>query len=127
LDIEYEYDSGYLSPKLDHMDILVDVNKGGQVLRNLVSNALKFTKPGGKVTVTSTLVYVESEDPQYAEDVKMIPMLRVSVQDNGVGLSLENQSHLFKEIIQFNADKLQNGNGSGLGLWSKLNLIEVNF
>jgi signal transduction histidine kinase len=109
------------------MDILVDVNKGGQVLRNLVSNALKFTKPGGKVTVTSTLVYVESEDPQYAEDVKMIPMLRVSVQDNGVGLSLENQSHLFKEIIQFNADKLQNGNGSGLGLWSKLNLIEVNF
>jgi signal transduction histidine kinase len=118
---------GYLSPDLDHMEISVDVNKGGQVLRNLVSNALKFTKPGGRVTVTSTLVSVESKDPDCAEDVKMLPMLRVSVQDNGVGLSLENQSHLFNEIIQFDADKLQNGNGSGLGLWSKLNMISLPF
>ena len=38
----------------------------------------------------------------------------------------ENQKRLFKEVIQFSPDVLQNGNGSGFGLWSKyLSYIEV--
>ena len=31
----------------------------------------------------------------------------------------ENQRRLFKEVIQFSPDMLQNGNGSGFGLWSE--------
>jgi hypothetical protein len=37
----------------------------------------------------------------------------------------ENQGKLFKEAIQFDAQKLQNGGGSGLGLWSKFYDIHV--
>ena len=42
---------------------------------------------------------------------------RVEVVDKGVGISPENQQKLFKNIVQFDALKLQNGGGSGLGLY----------
>ena len=48
-----------------------------------------------------------------------VSMVRISVTDSGAGISKENQDRLFKEIVQFNAGKLQNGQGSGIGLWSK--------
>jgi len=41
----------------------------------------------------------------------------VEVVDKGVGISPENQQKLFKNIVQFDALKLQNGGGSGLGLY----------
>ncbi|CAE7796144.1 tcsA [Symbiodinium microadriaticum] len=41
----------------------------------------------------------------------------VSVTDTGVGLSAEHQRHLFQEGRQFNANRLQGGEGSGLGLY----------
>ncbi len=70
-----------------------------------------------------------------------VSMVRISVTDSGAGISKvrtvincmiswfsyfppslflqENQEKLFKSIVQFNANKLQNGQGSGIGLWSK--------
>lgn len=48
------------------------------------------------------------------------------MKDSGVGISAENQRRLFNEIVQFNAAELQNGNGSGLGLWSKLMFLLCN-
>lgn len=46
-------------------------------------------------------------------------MVRINVRDSGAGITEEDQQRLFKEIVQFDADKLQQGKGSGLGLWSK--------
>ncbi len=49
----------------------------------------------------------------------------MEVSDNGVGISPDNQSNLFNEIVQFDAAKLYGGGGSGLGLRSEciFNLI----
>ena len=44
-------------------------------------------------------------------------MLIIEFTDSGAGLSLEQNDRLFKEIIQFNPEKLQAGGGSGLGLF----------
>lgn len=49
--------------------------------------------------------------------------IRISVKDSGVGISKEDQRRLFREIVQFDAAKLQKGQGSGLGLWSKFPIM----
>ena len=58
----------------------------------------------------------------YVEGVPvLLPVLGgylvVEVTDSGAGISAENQHKLFKDIVQFNPEKLQAGGGSGLGLW----------
>ena len=45
--------------------------------------------------------------------------LVIEIHDSGTGISTENQARLFKEIVQFNPEKLQAGGGSGLGFYIK--------
>ena len=49
----------------------------------------------------------------------------ITVKDSGHGISLEDQKHLFKEGIQFRANQLQAGGGSGLGLWISKGVVEL--
>lgn len=97
---------------LSTLSIHVDTNKIAQVVRNLVSNGLKFTPKGGSVEVEVTMC--DSEEIVNGVSCKMVKM---SVKDSGAGISEENQKRLFKEIVQFNPGKLQKGGGSGLGLY----------
>ena len=80
----------------------VDPLKLATVFRNLFSNAIKFTEKNGRVTVCTEL-----KDE----------IVQISVKDSGVGLSAENLTRLFGEGVQFNANGLQGGGGSGLGLF----------
>ena len=89
-----------------------DSAKLSQVFRNLISNALKFTKKGGTVKVKVFLI--EGKDT-----------VRIEVQDTGVGMSKEQRRKLFKEVVQFNAMELQNGQGSGLGLYLSRKIIDM--
>ena len=50
---------------------------------------------------------------------------RLEVKDSGAGISPENQKKLFGQYVQFNAGKLQKGNGSGLGLWISKGIMEL--
>ena len=79
------------------------------MFRNILSNAVKFTPIDGTVTVRLSLV-------SSANQLRPSQLL-VEVTDSGVGLTAENQSKLFTNIIQFNANVQQGGGGSGLGLW----------
>ena len=49
----------------------------------------------------------------------------VSVRDSGVGLSEDNLKQMFREGIQFNANQLQGGQGSGLGLWISKGFVDL--
>ena len=51
--------------------------------------------------------------------------LIVEVSDSGAGISIENQKRLFVEIIQFSPEKLQQGGGSGLGLWITSGILNL--
>ena len=94
--------------------VVVDEPRFTRVIANLVSNALKFTPQGGTVTVTPMVVEVGPADrPEGPKKYR----LRISVKDSGAGISKENQELLFKNVVQFNSAKLQNGGGSGFGLW----------
>jgi hypothetical protein len=51
--------------------------------------------------------------------------LVIVVTDSGVGLSQENQKHLFMEVVQFRPKLLHAGGGSGLGLWITNNIMKM--
>jgi CheY-like chemotaxis protein len=51
--------------------------------------------------------------------------LQITVKDNGVGISPENQKRLFTEIVQFNPEVLQAGGGSGMGLLIAKGIVDL--
>ena len=92
----------------DDTAVCIDPVKMAYVLRNFLSNAVKFTPKGGEVKV----ILYES-----LSRVDKSSCITISVEDSGAGLSAENVSKLFQEGVQFNANVLQNGGGSGFGLF----------
>ena len=84
-----------------------------QILINLMSNALKFTKVGG------VSVHVKMEDEN---ENKMI--LHFEVKDTGIGIKKENLSKLFKEYSQAEETTQINYGGTGLGLHITKNICE---
>ena len=90
----------------------VDSTKIAQVIRNLVSNALKFTPTGGKI-------WMRLLRPSNSKRV------RLEIQDTGPGMTKDQRRKLFKEIVQFNPKELQNGQGSGLGLFISQKIIDM--
>lgn len=93
----------------------IDQAKFGQVLRNFVSNAFKFTPKGGEISVTCAVVPTS--------DKKRV--LRFQVKDTGHGIEMLNQRRVFHEIVQFNANTQQGGGGSGIGLWISRQIVEL--
>jgi signal transduction histidine kinase/CheY-like chemotaxis protein len=109
--------------------IFIDTYKMSQVIRNLISNALKFTPGGGTIVVDCEAV---SKAPKAANSNnnrdKTAPIaewLKISVADDGAGIALENIGKLFKGIIQFDANKLQGGKGTGLGMFISCGIVEL--
>eukprot|EP00607_Mallomonas_marina_P003218 CAMPEP_0182426214 /NCGR_PEP_ID=MMETSP1167-20130531/12718_1 /TAXON_ID=2988 /ORGANISM="Mallomonas Sp, Strain CCMP3275" /LENGTH=486 /DNA_ID=CAMNT_0024607505 /DNA_START=769 /DNA_END=2229 /DNA_ORIENTATION=+ len=103
---------------LSDLYLNIDESKISQVVRNFLSNALKFTPKG-------STVYISAKVDEFTSEITDMPMLRFEVRDTGTGISKENISKVFKEIIQFSPGKLQNGGGSGLGLWISKNIIDL--
>ena len=103
------------------------------VLRNLISNAVKFTPENGSLRVETTLFpsnCLGSETTFALENVRE-PLtahsnghVQIVVTDSGVGMSKEQVSALFSEHVQFNVNRLQSGQGSGLGLYIAKSIVE---
>lgn len=81
--------------------LYTDDKKLAQILRNFISNALKFT-PSGQVVVSTQL---EGESA-----------VRFSVRDTGIGIPVELQSTLFEDFVQVDTPLQKRLRGTGLGL-----------
>jgi two-component system phosphate regulon sensor histidine kinase PhoR len=79
--------------------VLADADRARLVLTNLVHNAVKFTPPGGRITVAARPA---------GDDVVF------SVQDTGVGIPAEDLPRIFERF--YKADRARSGGGTGLGL-----------
>ncbi len=89
--------------------VLLDVEKIRLVVQNLIDNAIRYTSPGGKVTVS--LNYDKKE-------------IVVSIKDTGVGIPKDQQERVFTKFFRgANVIKMET-EGSGLGLFIARNIVE---
>ncbi|HTW53762.1 MAG TPA: transporter substrate-binding domain-containing protein [Stellaceae bacterium] len=85
--------------------VTVDPLRLRQILNNLVSNAIKFTSRGS-VTIAAELIVRAAG----------IDTVRFAVTDTGIGISPEDQQHLFQPFVQAEASTSRRFGGTGLGL-----------
>lgn len=103
-----------IAPAVTRLSLQGDPQRLGQILTNLVANAVKFTD-AGTVTVSARLIE-ETET-----DVK----LRFDVQDTGIGISAEDQTRLFRAFEQIDGSFTRKYGGSGLGLAISKQLVKL--
>ncbi len=84
-------------------DLTVEANPNDLeiILNNLISNAVKYNKEGGKVDVS---VSMEQQ------------LLKIVIKDTGIGLSEQEKSQLFHSFVRIRNEKTRHITGSGLGL-----------
>lgn len=97
-------------PELDDHDIYVDVEKFDRILLNLLSNAMKFTLPGGKVTTSAAV-----KDGH----------LQICVTDTGIGIPAEQLPHVFDRFRQADSGQSREFAGTGIGLALAHELVEL--
>jgi PAS domain S-box-containing protein len=90
--------------------VVGDADRIRQILTNLLSNALKYTPTGGRITVAAR------------EDAGCV---RVAVQDTGIGLTPSEQARLFTPFFRAQHDTAQRVGGTGLGLAITRTLVEL--
>jgi PAS domain S-box-containing protein len=86
-----------------------DEAKIGQVVRNLISNAIKFTPKGKKVSIL-----VKPSELQI-NDKKLVPAVLITLTDQGVGIPEDELESVFDKFVQSSKTKTGAG-GTGLGL-----------
>lgn len=82
-----------------------------QILLNLMTNAVKFTPPGGRVTVTASREHDGG--------------LGLTVKDTGIGIPARDLEHVFEPFVQVNRSAFHQQEGTGLGLAICRSLIEL--
>ncbi|MET0385672.1 MAG: response regulator [Polyangiales bacterium] len=92
-------------------EVVLDPSRLKQVLYNYVSNALKFTEPGGKVMMRAR--------PEGAK------LFRLEVEDTGIGIEPRDIPRLFVEFQQLDAGTAKKHAGTGLGLALTKRIIEA--
>jgi GAF domain-containing protein/response regulator RpfG family c-di-GMP phosphodiesterase len=90
--------------------VYLDLEKFDKVLYNLLSNAMKFTDPGGRITVK-----IEPAGDH----------VRLQVVDTGIGIKKEQVPHLFERFRQAEGSVNRSYEGSGLGLALVKELVEL--
>lgn len=100
---------------LSHADpilpMMLDKERMGQAVSNLLSNALKYTPDNGKITVN-----IIKLSAGVTEGIKGFESVNIEVQDSGVGIPEADLDKLFNKFYQAKNVPLVNEKGSGLGL-----------
>jgi len=90
--------------------VQADDDRIGQVLLNLVGNAMQYTPSGGEVKIKAT-----HQDDE----------ISISVSDTGIGISPEHLEHLFTRFYRVDKSRSRAGGGSGIGLTIAKFLVEA--
>jgi len=97
-------------PPAESEQMYGDRDRLKQVMINLVDNAIKYTEPGGSVTIRTAF------DPQRCT---------ISVEDTGHGIPPEHQSRIFERFYRVDRDRSRDVGGTGLGLAIVKHIVEA--
>jgi len=104
----------FLDPRIDKK-ILGDAVKIKEVLINLMSNAIKFTDFGGKINVVIKQISA----------INNLTEIAFSIEDNGVGMTKEQQLNVFAAFTQADVSITRKYGGTGLGLTISTKFLEL--
>jgi CheY-like chemotaxis protein len=136
LEIGKRHSISALPERAQQLRLVGDPVRLRQVIANLLSNAIKFSADDSVVQVRASW---EDRNNKASKDLTMKKTvmldeeevtvcesgyLKVSVVDTGPGITNEQLRKLFQEGVQFNANELQAGRGSGLGLHITKGIVE---
>lgn len=93
-------------------DVIGDIERVTQIVVNLLNNAIKYTEPGGTVTLAAS--YRKAKNEIYIE-----------IRDTGIGIDVKDQEKVFDEFFRCNHQYARRYSGSGLGLAIVKQLVEV--
>ena len=92
--------------------VWMDSDRITQVLNNLIGNALRYTPPGGLITIHT----MHKSTPD---------CLEISVSDTGIGISAEELPNIFERFYRVDKSRSRASGGSGLGLAIVKHLVEM--
>jgi len=123
-----------LETDTDLGDVELDLRKTKQIVYNLLANAVKFSAPGGVVTLAVRQVTreqvgtLEGDWPVHGFQVPgsdYLEFLELSVSDTGIGIAQDNMDKLFKAFSQIDSSLARKFEGTGLGLAMVKQLTEL--
>lgn len=102
--------------RVQHPDVICDETKLREIFLNILSNALKYTPSGGKVTMNLT---------EIPSDIQGYAMYQTVIEDTGIGMSEEFLPHLFEEFTRERSSTESKLNGTGLGMPIVKKLVDL--
>jgi PAS domain S-box-containing protein len=96
-------------------NLIADDQRLAQVITNLLGNAVKFTGEKGFISI----------DTRFLGEEDGLCTVEISVSDNGIGISAEQQENLFNLFQQAEASTARRFGGTGLGLAISKNIVEM--
>ncbi len=87
-----------------------------RVLSNLLSNALRYTKPAGTIKLTASYSSLPENSPQ---------TVIITIADTGTGIDAERLPHIFDRFFRADKSRNRDGQGSGLGLAIVKSIMEL--
>lgn len=95
---------------IEHQIMDYDPEQIKQIMTNLISNALKFTPPGGSIKIS---LGKEKQD------------FRIEVADTGIGIAEKDLPHIFNRFYQVDDSSTRKGEGTGIGLAHTRELVQL--
>ncbi len=109
--LERQIELNFIAPTTSIPQVSADKTRITEVLNNLISNAIKYTDPNGKVEVS-----IETDQAQITTHIK----------DNGHGIDKDTLPYLFNKFFRVQKNKLEyQTRGTGLGLYITKSIIDM--
>ncbi|MGR3320008.1 MAG: ATP-binding protein, partial [Candidatus Anammoxibacter sp.] len=102
-----------------------DSDKVRQILLNLLGNAVKFTKKGGKVSLRCSLVKISGTEKDAIDGLDTSQNILFSIGDTGIGIPEKELENIFDEFRQVDGSTHRRYGGTGLGLSITKRLVEL--